>query len=317
MLWFLLLLVTATGLTPGGLLPITALLSDPLQEKCALLIPESLQHRALAQSFLCGVPLSDSIAKPLLLETGLLHLMVVSGSHLQMLTSFLLFCLPYQLQSQKIFVWILCLLLFAYSLATGFQPPVVRAFLSLLTSKFNFKYSWNWTSGKTQAFAGLLTLLLFPEWIQSLSFYLSWLASLGFLLSPLLRKAETKSWLKEFQLNFLNCAVVQTWMAVFFLQFSAPALFSNVLLAPLISLTLMPLSLLAVAFPAASNLTDQGWAVLLNVLSFCTQFIDNSPVSKSNFHLSPLRWIFLWSFLAFLHAFFECLHQHRYRKSYV
>lgn len=318
MIVFFFCLLLASAVSPRGLLDFLAYFSHPMQMKCASFIPKVLNHRDLSQAFLCGTSLQDLQAQEVFQKTGLLHLIVVSGGHLQILSFLILFLIPNQQQKRKWLSWLLWLILFGYCFATGFQAPVVRAFCSRGLSSLNRHFAWSWDSGKCQLFSGVLLLLFFPEWIFSFSFYLSWLASLGFLLLPLCYRAEKFSENSKILQLFLPGFLIQTLMAVFFSQFSLLALFMNALVAPGLGLLLLPLSGLGALVHPLCPFVDGSWDLILKALAWVGQLSNSSDyLSEKAFQVSTTRWIGLWIFLAATHCFFEALHQERYRKSHV
>lgn len=283
--------------------------ANQLQKKCADAFPQEMKSRVFAQSFLCGQKFLDADAKEIFRKTGLLHLMVVSGSHLQFLSFFLLLPIPF-LWRRKNFVLIpFWILLFLYCLCAGFQPPLVRAFAAQLVAFFSQKFHCFWDFGKVQLYSGLLVLALIPEWISSFSFYLSWLATLGFLLWPLYQ--SSKSYLLK---TFLNCFLIQALISFVFADFSLLSVAANSFLAPLIGLLLFPLSALPLLLPVTSPLADQGWFFLIETLTWISEYSDSSPEFPS---LTSIRWLTFWTFLAVVHCFFEFLRQKRYQGSHV
>jgi len=307
-----LLLVLALLVTPSLHLPVKlAPVTTFMQENCADAFPKEMKTRAFAQSFICGQNISDREARELFQKTGLLHLMVVSGSHLQILSLLILLPWPKKWRERRGLQLILWTLLFFYCLLTGFQPPLVRAFFSRLISAASQKLHWHWDLGKVQIFSGLFILILIPEWILSFSFYLSWLASVGFLATPLYQKSKKFQFVK----NALNCLFIQAFMSVSFLQFSLLSFLMNCLFAPLIGIFLFPLSGAVLLFPFLVPAADWGWEKLIQFLSLVSNFSSAFP--SEFLKLTSSRWIFLWIFLAATHCFFEALRQWRYQRTHV
>lgn len=292
-----------------------ASLAERMQKNCAALFPLDFENKKLAQSFVCGTALTDPDKKNVFQKTGLLHLMVVSGSHLHVVSFLVLFMVPKRFQKNFYVRSFRSLSLFAYCLLTGFQPPVVRAFAAHLLSACSFRLRWHWDPGKVQLGSGLLILLLFPRWILSFSFYLSWLASLGFLLIPLSTKNKTSGW-EKFVNALVSSALIQAFVAVAFSGFSLFSVFTNALLAPIISLTLFPLSILSILIPQSVPVVDSGWNLLIQFLSVISVFSSDTEPDLV-FKTTSSQWIFLWLFLTVIHCFFEFLRQQRYRRSCV
>lgn len=292
---------------PSFLAPLT----KSLQTNCANLLPTEMKSRSLAQSFLCGTKISDPNTKEIFKQTSLLHLMVVSGSHLQILCFFILLPWPKKCQDWTVFKIGIFSILSFYCLVTGFQAPLVRALTTRGLESFNEKFKLHWGSNKVFLVSGLLVLAVIPEWISSLSFYLSWLASLGFLLTPLIRSE------KSFPLfsSFLTCFFIQTLMSVFFWNFSVLGWIANAILAPVIGFCLLPASALPILSSSFVTVTDWAWDVILASLAWLAQFSDSAGISFIK--LTTVKWILLWAFLAFVHSAFEALQKQRYQNQNV
>jgi ComEC/Rec2-related protein len=281
-----------------------------LQSKCAAWIPIEMAYRHLSQSFVCGVPLSNEQHRMLFQETSLLHLMVVSGGHLQLLSLFILAAWPPHTKDKLFSRLALLFFLFSYCLLTGLQAPVVRSFFGLLLFEISHRFRWNWDSGKTQLFTGLLLLFLIPHWIFHFSFYLSWLASLGFLLSPLIKKGSPNLW-QKWLLYALCCFLIQTLLTLSFGNFNAIGVVTNSLFAPILGILLFPISLAPAVFPFLSLWADRIWALLISGLQMIQQELPQQELSQVTF--SERFWMALWIFLAAVHAGFECLRRLRFR----
>lgn len=290
-----------------------------LQNACSNFFTSRLSQGELASAFVCGTPIRDLHVHEIFIQTGLIHLMVVSGSHLQMLSLLLSWVTPKNWKSPWFDLGLALLLIF-YALLSGFQPPVVRALAARLLMICSRFFHWSWDPGKINMAAGLLLLSLAPGWIFNFSFLLSWLASLGLIVAPLCfstpcrpRRRALAMALSAVQF-WLTCFCIQALMAVALLQFSVLGLFMNSLVAPLISILLFPLSLSVIVIPSLHGLIDIVWLSLLQFLQFFLVFATPTGISP---YPSPDRWIYLWIFLAFIHAFFEFLQRFRYRGSSV
>lgn len=147
--------------------------SKPLHYICRQSIPAATKWRNLLEAALCGSKLDHGSRdqKQILQQVGLIHLIVVSGSHLILLASFF----------EKLFKTktssLLLLILFLYAGACQFQPPVFRAWISLCLAFWSQRKKWFWNSSQVCWISGTLCLILFPSWATSLSFFLSWLTS--------------------------------------------------------------------------------------------------------------------------------------------
>ncbi len=138
------------------------------------------------QSFFCAMPVRDASLYLGLLDSGLLHVFVVSGSHILALEQGLQLCrVPRVLRH---------LLLWGYGACTSFDPPVVRALLYLLLRDSHL-HGLSTGHIPRVALSWIFTLALVPQWLNSPSLLMSVWASFGvqlFLLSERDRIEENK-----------------------------------------------------------------------------------------------------------------------------
>lgn len=122
------------------------------------------------QALVCGKNFSDPAQSNLLIASGLIHLFVVSASHLMIL--------------RKIIFYLLCnkaatfSLLFLYCAVCNFNPPIVRSFAALIILAVIEKINLKWKTENLVLVSGLICLILSPAWINSLSLQMSWIAAL-------------------------------------------------------------------------------------------------------------------------------------------
>jgi len=232
---------------------------------CHTLIPESV-HAALYSAMVCGTSLPAGWEKQVFLDSGLIHIMVVSGAHLLFLES-LLSRAPRRVRLP-------CL--FFYCWFTGFGAPVVRAFAHRVVQ--TFLQPKGWSGIQIEAAAVTLTLALWPSWLLSRSLQMSWMCALALSLPRILRPAALDQAVKAYALLFV---------------FAGAPLLSiawNTLLAPLVGVILFPLCLSVLLFPWLSGPVDLVWDLFLWILRWGPKgnpqqwFIS----SKDLFWLPPL-----------------------------
>jgi competence protein ComEC len=289
-----------------GLLSKLADYSKILQETCSGAFTE-----ALAAAFVCGSDIANSHVENVFRQSGLVHLMVVSGGHLQIIENFILLMIPERWLEHKLWRLSLLAVLISYTFFTGFQPPVVRALTSLLLRLANSHWRWSWSGLQIQWLTGLLLLCLEPRWIFNFSFYLSWLASLGLLLAPwCFLKPRKRKLTHSIAYFWFSTFCVQSLVAFAFCGFSLLGLWMNFLFAPLLSLGLLPLSLLSLWFSWCSTI----WKWLVQFLEWTVQN-SSFAISVGEFPQTYGRWIFLWMFVAILHGLLWALQRQRYQGS--
>lgn len=230
-------------------------LTNSLHIQCLNFTPHSLYSNIYA-ALVCGKDLDGTELTQSLKNLGIYHVIIVSGSHLVFLSSLIeiFFSTPHL---KKLRFVAFPILLF-YSLATGFEPPVVRALASIGISALQKKNKLFWNQNEVIFISVLICLALFDPWKKSYSLLLSYVASITLSLS-----SRNNSLLKNLKIYLL--------ILPFLLPLSAPSPLSfltNMTLSPIIGLILFPLSFLTYIIPYLYVLVDPLWKLFLFV---CTK----------------------------------------------
>jgi hypothetical protein len=242
------------------------------QEFCGTILPNS-QYIELNRALVCGVDLPPGEVKDLLIGSGLIHLMVVSGSHLVFWEE-LLFFLPRRVR----LAW-----LTIYAYLTGFQPPVVLALVRRwVAPHLNRRYGF--TSLQTEAAAVLAVLIFLPSWILSRSFLMSWGCAVA-LTSP--------AWLKG--RRFLDPSLKVYFFLWPFCAGGPLTILWNACLAPFVGLALFPAKLFSLIVRPLDGLTDRLWWIFLEILKA-------APPGESTGIFISSAWLWPWPLL--LHLLF-------------
>ncbi len=229
----------------------------------------------------CGEDLPLSL-KTVFLPLGVYHWFVASGGHLVFL-QLLLQKLPLK---NSIFTF--CLLM-AFSLTCGLQPPIARALISLIIGKLSGRWSLFLKPHQITWLAGLWSLALFPQWYTSFSFQLSWLVALALPWS-------SKHSLQSLWVSLLLVPISLHWSPLHLLY--------NIVLTPVFSLILFPLTLLGFALAPLTLIGNHLWEL---VIVFCKWLpSDHNPLSLP----SPLV---LWIYILAL----QCAHTLRRSNTHV
>jgi competence protein ComEC len=249
----------------------------------------------------------------LLQVSGTAHLFAISGMHLAIVTglfvvifkaiTFLFYCLRASLSGKSsgkssgknrcafLFqsnVIRICLVLSLpccalYAVLSGLQVPVLRAFLGLMCYLYLVYFSLYWRFTSVLLFLLCTLLIMFPLSILSLSFWFSFSAVL-LIVFFIWRFTQKGMSLKQ---KVLNLIYLQVFLSVFMLPATAASFATisiispviNLLLLPLFSFVLVPLSLLSIILlllsldSAATSILfvlDGLFDLLLSLLTFAT-----------------------------------------------
>lgn len=282
MVLLLILAFTLSIPSSNNLLKNTSALSEHFHEKCLQGLPTSSKHHASLASLVCGEKITDQELKIDLSKTSLIHIFVVSGSHLLLIDELL--------SILKIPVFLRFLFLGAYSLFVGWQAPAVRALCGLGMRILLLRRSLLFPSDLIVALTGFGVLTLFPAWWNSLSFLMSWCAALALCWAPLLRVRN--SWMRAFisQISIFLFMSAPLWGIG---SLHPLSVVYNLFLAPAVSYILLPLGFLVTAFNSLTFTFDFAMTFFTSLLSHLTEPIE---LKKG---LTPTIgtlwvWIFSW-----------------------
>lgn len=186
--------------------------------QCLRLAPTRLHeiHTAL----ICGANTLPTHVRTDFINSGLIHVVVVSGGHLVLASRGLsIIRAPRWLQMSLMTLW---------TLATDLQPPCVRALLALTLAPYRLVLGWS--SLELQVAASLLCLLGAPQWWYSWSWQLSSVAAVAV-------SCGGSAWARQARVSLsLAPLLAGTSLSIYHLLI-------NLLLAETLAAILIPLSL--------------------------------------------------------------------------
>jgi predicted membrane metal-binding protein len=263
---------------PLDLEPLMLPLVRPVHQLCMDRAPDS-RFRDWYQAIVCGTNLPPSSEKNEFQRTGLIHIIVVSGSHLVFLDEIL----EAVLGTSRWAAWLRWLALLFFSLASNLQPPVTRALVQRGCGWCARRTHRPFRSLHLQLLSGLLTVALFPQWWSSLSFLMSWLCALA-LSVPM--PSNNPLWRSVAIYLLLLPAMIG-------IQFPHPSsILFNVVFGPILGLVLFPMSLLGFLHPFLARLCDFGWESLFWIFR-------ELPIPETQANLVfPVLWLILYLLIA-------------------
>ncbi|MBX2989050.1 MAG: ComEC/Rec2 family competence protein [Bdellovibrionaceae bacterium] len=233
------------------------------------------------ESLLCGARVREPLLQEQLRQNALLHLFVVSGAHLLWLDQWL--------RRIHLPLWCRGGLWVFFSLACGWQPPIVRALVALGARQWGGRWLHGLRPDQESLVAGVATLVLFPAWISSLSLALSWAAALALTL------AWGEGWRREWRQGLFLWLCLLPLLAAW--SFHHPlGVLINLFLAPVFSVIFLPLGAVCVLFPWFSPLFDFLFGAFRHVLGLMPSFQPDAAGGAAP------RAEFFWLWLIFLHV---------------
>ena len=222
-------------------------------------------------------------------NTGVIHVIAISGMHLALLGGVLSWCLQPLSRWQPLKRWMLLLilgLLWLFSLLAGGAPSILRA-----TLLFSCVTGGEWLQRKGNSFntlmaSAFLLLCYNPFWLWDLGFQLSFSAVGGILLvgRTLSRWcSHSKIWWHapgQLVATSIAAQLFTTPLSLYhFHQFPGAFLLSNLIAVPLSSIVLVTLLLLITCspFPSLATWIGQGVELLISLMNQYIQWVESIP----------------------------------------
>jgi|GEM_PF-2935934 len=310
MLIFLFLLTGVFVLSKIGLPILLADISKNFHQQCLFHLPH-ISSQDWVGSLVCGERLSNPLIYKLLIDTSLVHLLVISVGHLQMLSWALEQTDRFQQfptwarKGIQIFRW---LVLFGFALTSGFHPPVARALFAEALRSLNERFRWHWSLFTITTASGLLALAYQPMWIFALGLYLPWICCLGFCIVAFHR--DTRHHHKEnIRELLITATLIQILLVIPLGEFRWEGVVANAFLMPLFGLFLFPVSALTYLFRFLGPACD--------FFFWCFEKLLRWVLSLMGSHSStPIPYFYpktAWSLIIALSVMIQILYRYRWR----
>lgn len=262
LLFILVLLVIFKGClsifeTPFDLRALIQPMSQTLHGLCLDQTQGFSEHAEAAAALVCGHQIESLDLQSVFASSGLIHLLVVSGSHLLVMSKGLDF-----LRTQKS---VKLLILFLFVLVCEMNAPITRSLIAILIAELVKSKKWSWSPSFKQWITSFLCLTINPLWIFSLSFQMSWMASLS------LEIASIYHMDKKILQNFLRTFLIYFSFIFIFGFLGFPSLWAplfGLAFSPLLELILFPLAFLGCLIQPLSIVFDALFSFVIDAIGF-------------------------------------------------
>ena len=206
-------------------------------------------------------------------DNGISHLFSVSGMHITLLSSIILYILNRIKKSNINYIFVIIFLIF-YMFLTNFTPSVIRAtflFIFLILNKFlNLKLS----TAKILLMLLCTVLIINPYNIYNVGFKFSYIISLYLILfNKIINRCSnyvTKTLITSF-ISFLAGIpiLINNYFSINFMT-----ILNNIIFVPLVSIIIFPFSLIVVLIPKLDFIYD----FMINILENLSLWIINFKI---------------------------------------
>ncbi|MBS1969704.1 MAG: ComEC/Rec2 family competence protein [Bdellovibrionales bacterium] len=267
---------------------------------CLQMLPTRVENHGSLEALVCGKNMQELELQQLLVQSSLIHVFIVSGSHFLFLHKLL----------ARVPIVRFCplLVLSVYCLATLCQPPALRSLLFLSLVSFT-KQQKRFPSPVILVFISCaFSVCIFPQWITSRSLLMSLLAALTIaVMSEFWGK--NRGSIPEMFATQSTIYVVMAFCLWGFSNLHPLSILMNMIFAPLIGAVIFPLALLVIVLPPLGFVFDAAMNALIWILRNTSEVLGENGAGE----LVPVVW--QWTlFLVLTAASYSYLIQQKRRK---
>jgi len=225
-------------------------------------------------------------------NNGVTHLFAVSGMHVSFLVLAISFLLKrFKIKDNVINIGIIIFLLF-YMFLIGFSASVVRASLLFILIFINKSLHLNLNNLNILYLLFIFLLLINPFFIYDLGFVYSFLTSFGLILFS--TKIKGNYIVKLFSVSLIATLFSLPVTLLNFYEFNLMTIFNNVIIVPIVSVVLFPLTIITFIMPFLEPILVIGFEVLEYISVLCNKLALMIVVPKINIIFIILYYVFIY-----------------------
>jgi len=226
---------------------------------------------------------------------GISHLFSVSGMHITLLSTIILFILNKIKKTNINYVIVILFLLF-FMFLTNFTPSVIRSTFLFIFLYLNKILKFNLSTIKIFIIIMCFVLMFNSYNIYNVGFQFSYIISFYLILFNKIINRYKNYFIKMFVTSCISFLVSIPILINNFFSINLLSIFNNILFVPLVSIIVFPLSLIVLIIPKLGFI----YAVLINILENLSVFISNFKIELILKHTNIYIIIFYYILITFI-----------------
>ena len=202
---------------------------------------------------------------------GISHLFSVSGMHITLLSSIILFILN-KIKKTKINYIIVILILLFFTFITNFSPSVIRAVLLFILLHFNKLLKLNLSTVKILILICCFVLIINPYNIYNIGFIFSYTISFYLILFSKIINRYKNYFMKILATSFISFLVSIPILINNFFSINLMTIINNIIFVPFVSIFVFPFSLIILIIPKLDFIYAKVILLLENLSLFLCNF---------------------------------------------
>ena len=222
--------------------------------------------------------LEESITKSYR-ENGVSHLFSISGMHISLFASIILYILKRISYNNYYNYSIVILFLISYTLLVGSTPSVIRSLTMYILFAINKVFNLKVKSIDIMCIVLIILLSINPFYLYNISFQYSYIISFSLVLFSYKLKKVKNTILKSLYTSLISFLVSFPICIYNFYQINILSIVLNIFLIPLVSIIIFPLSLISFIIPKISYILN----IFINIMESISLLISKYHIGIINF----------------------------------
>ena len=231
-------------------------------------------------------------------ENGISHLFSISGMHISLFASIILYVLKRISYNNYYNYGIVIIFLTFYSLLVGSSPSVIRSLTMYILFSLNKLFNLKINKIDLMCMVLIILLIINPYYLYNVSFQFSYIISFSLILYSYKISHIKNKILKSIYTSFISFLVSFPICIYNYYQVNFLSIFLNIILIPLVSIIIFPLSLICFILPKLSFFLQITTNILQTVsLTISSLNIGIISFSKPCIILIIVYYLFIFLFL--------------------
>ena len=228
-------------------------------------------------------------------ENGVSHLFSISGMHISLLATTLLFLLNKITYNNKLKYIIIILFLSFYLFLTNYSPSILRATITFIILAINKCYNLKIKNIDIILIVLIIIIIINPLYIYNIGLEYSYLISFTLVLYQRKIKTIKNKLLSSLYISYI-CFLVSLPISIYnFYQVNILSIFINIILIPFVSIIIYPLALISLIIPPILPI----FSFFINILEYLNNTISKIDIfkltlSKPNILVILIYYIFIY-----------------------
>ncbi|MEE3342872.1 MAG: DNA internalization-related competence protein ComEC/Rec2 [Bacilli bacterium] len=227
---------------------------------------------------------------------GISHLFSISGMHISLLAGIILYILRKVSYNIKLNYLIVIIFLVFYLYLTDFSPSILRTTIMYIIIALNKSYNLKIKNIDIILLVLIIAIIINPFYLYNIGFQYSYLISFTLILQRRKISSINNKMIKSLYISYL-CFIISFPTSIYnFYQVNFLSIFINIILIPIVSIIIYPLSLITFIIPKMSIL----FIASISILEYLNNIVSNITILQIVFPKPSLMLIFIYYFLIYL-----------------